>query len=59
MSRSPEKTERIVIHCSPELKRRWVQWAVYFDDYPTALSSLLLITEENPELVDLYAEAEA
>lgn len=57
MGRDSSKTEEIRIYCSPELKRRWVQWAVFFKDHPAALDALLLIQEENPELVDLYAVA--
>lgn len=54
MGRDPNKTEQVVIWMPPELKRRWAAWATVFDTNATALSALLDVKDDNPEVVKNY-----
>lgn len=51
MGRDPSKTERIVIYCDDETKKKFERQRVYHDDSAQLLRTLLEICEEYPEMV--------
>lgn len=53
-SRASEKTETVVVHCDEDTKAKWEYHSSYFEDNAEALSVLLEMREENPDLIESY-----
>jgi hypothetical protein len=53
-SRDSEKTETIVVHCDEDTKADWEYHASYHEDNADALSALLQMRKEHPDLIETY-----